>query len=252
MNLNISTWEYFKDEVIVVLVDNLRFPYRICLCRLLEVSFPIALSFISISIQAWFLFIRQNGYKLKLQSSQFWPVGTTADHFQYSREVTGSLFEFNFILTNQRLIPKFGMKLCRHIRLNEVLYQALFPILRAWSQVTFKGGSSPSKIFQNGNLQPPFSWTKERRRLTPSDRLTVSNLNQFISNEHFQMENILCLKQLLNPNDFMAKLDLSGRSRGLSTIPSVYMEGPNIPISSPAIRVVHGPKNIHESFQTCQ
>ena len=111
MNLNISTWEYFKDEVIVVLVDNLRIPYSICLCRLLEVSFPIALSFISISIQAWFLFIRQNGYKLKLQSSQFWPVGTTADHFQYSREVTGSLFEFNFILTNQRLIPKFGMKL---------------------------------------------------------------------------------------------------------------------------------------------
>jgi hypothetical protein len=86
--------------------------------------------------------------------------------------------------------------------------------------------------------------------------IDLSNLNQFISNENFQMENILCLKQLLNPNDFMVKLDLrrlpnSGHSRGLSTIPSVYMEGPNIPVSSPAIRVVHGPKNIHETSQTC-
>ena len=29
------------------------------------------------------------------------------------------------------------------------------------------------------------------------------------------------------------------------------MEGPNIPVSSPAIRVVHGTKNIHETSQTC-
>jgi hypothetical protein len=43
----------------------------------------------------------------------------------------------------------------------------------------------------------------------------------------------------------------SGHSRGLSIIPLVYMEWPNISISSPAIRVVHGPKNIHESSQTC-
>ena len=38
--------------------------------------------------------------------------------------------------------------------------------------------------------------------------IDLSALNQFVINEHFQMENISCLKQILNQNDFMVKLDL--------------------------------------------
>ena len=38
--------------------------------------------------------------------------------------------------------------------------------------------------------------------------IDLSALNQFVTNEHFQMENISSLKQMLNQNDFMVKLDL--------------------------------------------
>jgi hypothetical protein len=38
--------------------------------------------------------------------------------------------------------------------------------------------------------------------------IDLSHLNKFITNEHFQMENLMCLKHLLNPNDYVVKLDL--------------------------------------------
>ena len=38
--------------------------------------------------------------------------------------------------------------------------------------------------------------------------IDLSALNQFVINEHFQVENISCLKQILNQHDFMVKLGL--------------------------------------------
>ena len=38
--------------------------------------------------------------------------------------------------------------------------------------------------------------------------LNLLQLNQFIQYEHFKMEGIHMLKDLLKPNDFMAKIDL--------------------------------------------
>ena len=38
--------------------------------------------------------------------------------------------------------------------------------------------------------------------------IALSSLNKFIVNEHFQMENLSCLKTLLLPGDFMANIDL--------------------------------------------
>ena len=38
--------------------------------------------------------------------------------------------------------------------------------------------------------------------------IDLSSLNKFIVNEHFQMENLSCLKTLLLPGDFMTNIDL--------------------------------------------
>ena len=38
--------------------------------------------------------------------------------------------------------------------------------------------------------------------------IDLSHLNKFIANEHFQMENLTCIKHLLNVNEYMVKLDL--------------------------------------------
>ena len=38
--------------------------------------------------------------------------------------------------------------------------------------------------------------------------IDLSHLNKFIANEHFQMENLMCIKHLLNVNEYMVKLDL--------------------------------------------
>ena len=122
-------------------------------------------------------------------------------------------------------------------------------------KASFKGGNSPSKIFQNGLLQPPFPCTKERRRLTPSYRFKQSKSiylkRTFSDGKHSVSQTTTESKRLYGQTGPQGRLPNSGHSRGLSTIPSVYMEGPNIPVSSPAIRVVHGPKNIHETSQTC-
>ena len=122
-------------------------------------------------------------------------------------------------------------------------------------KASFKGGNSPSKIFQNGLLQPPFPCTKERRRLTPSYRFKQSKSiylkRTFSDGKHSVSQTTTESKRLYDQTGPQGRLPNSGHSRGLSTIPSVYIEGPNIPVSSPAIRVVHGPKNIHETSQTC-
>jgi hypothetical protein len=49
------------------------------------------------------------------------------------------------------------------------------------------------------------------RKWSPSEPFRAfleKNLNKFITNEHFQMDNLMCLKHLLNPNDYIVKLDL--------------------------------------------
>ena len=38
--------------------------------------------------------------------------------------------------------------------------------------------------------------------------IDLSHLNKFIANEHFQMENLTCIKHLLNVNEYIVKLDL--------------------------------------------
>ena len=38
--------------------------------------------------------------------------------------------------------------------------------------------------------------------------IDLSSLNKFILNEHFQVENVSCLKTLLLPGDFMTNIDL--------------------------------------------
>ena len=74
------------------------------------------------------------------------------------------------------------------------------------SKLLTKGAILPVKFSKMGFYSHLFLVPKKGGDLRPV--IDLSNLNQFISNEHFQMENILCLKQLLNPNDFMVKLDL--------------------------------------------
>ena len=74
--------------------------------------------------------------------------------------------------------------------LNEEISKLL--VQRAIRPVNFTNAAFYSRLF----LVP-----------APSDR-SLSALNQFVINEHFQMENISCLKQILNQHDFMVKLGL--------------------------------------------
>ena len=45
--------------------------------------------------------------------------------------------------------------------------------------------------------------------------IDLSSLNKFIVNEHFQMENLSCLKTLLLPGEFMTNIDLKDAYRSV-------------------------------------
>ena len=64
-------------------------------------------------------------------------------------------------------------------------------------------------MVQGYSLQFHTQSTQTVKRVTTVSKENVSIfdfLNQFVINEHFQMENISCIKQILNQNDFMVKL----------------------------------------------
>ena len=87
--------------------------------------------------------------------------------------------------------------------------------------------------------------------------IDLSHLNKFIANEHFQMENLMCIKHLLNVNEYMVKLRPKGRlpngrrSSRVTEVPSVCLARPNLSVSSLTIRAKHGTTNIYETTETC-
>ena len=74
------------------------------------------------------------------------------------------------------------------------------------SKLVQKGAVSQLNNSTNGFYSRLFLVPKKGGDLRPV--IDLSNLNRFITNEHFQMENILSLRHLLNPQDLMAKVDL--------------------------------------------
>ena len=81
------------------------------------------------------------------------------------------------------------------------------PILNAEiSKLQLKGAIRPVNFTNAAFYSRLFLVPKKGGDLRPV--IDLSALNQFVINEHFQMENISCLKQILNQNDFMIKLDL--------------------------------------------
>ena len=69
-----------------------------------------------------------------------------------------------------------------------------------------KGAIRPVKFASTAFYSHLFLVPKKGGDLRPV--LGLRALNQFVTNEHFQMENISGLKQMLTQNDFMVKLDL--------------------------------------------
>jgi hypothetical protein len=69
-----------------------------------------------------------------------------------------------------------------------------------------KGAISPVQFSPGGFYSRLFLVPKKGGSVRPV--IDLSQLNKFITNEHFQMENLTCIKHLLCPNDYMVKLDL--------------------------------------------
>ena len=74
------------------------------------------------------------------------------------------------------------------------------------SKLHLKGAIRPFNFTNAAFYSRLFLVPKKGGDLRPV--IDLSALNQFVINENFQMENISCLKQILNQNDFMVKLDL--------------------------------------------
>ena len=74
-------------------------------------------------------------------------------------------------------------------------------------------------------------------------------------NEHFQMENLMCLKHLLNPNDYMVKLDLKDAYLTVGVHSQQFLrfiwQGQTLSVPSPTVQTKHSATNIYEAVKTC-
>ncbi len=71
-----------------------------------------------------------------------------------------------------------------------------------------KGAISPVQYSPEGFYSRLFLVPKKDGSSSFRPVIDLRQLNKFITNEHFQMENLTCIKHLLYPNDYMVKLDL--------------------------------------------
>ena len=69
-----------------------------------------------------------------------------------------------------------------------------------------KGAIQKTPFTRDGFYSRLFLVPKKGGSMRPV--IDLSSLNKFIVNEHFQMENLSCLKTLLSPGDFMTNIDL--------------------------------------------
>ena len=81
-----------------------------------------------------------------------------------------------------------------------------------------KGAIAPLDFSPTGFYSRLFLVPKKGGSFRPV--IGLSQLNKFIANEHFQMENLMCIKHLLNPNEYMVKLDLKNAYLTVSVHPN--------------------------------
>ncbi len=84
--------------------------------------------------------------------------------------------------------------------------------------------------------------------------IDLSQLNKFITNKHFQMENLTCIKHLLYPLHGQIRpercLFSGGDSPTITTVPSVYLAGANLSVSMPTVRAKHGTTHFYKTTET--
>lgn len=84
--------------------------------------------------------------------------------------------------------------------------------------------------------------------------LNLKVLNMYTEHEHFKMEGIDCVRDLLTRREYMCKLDLRDAYLSVPINPSevseVSVEGHNISVQCPPIWAGHGPSGLHEDTQT--
>lgn len=79
-------------------------------------------------------------------------------------------------------------------------------ISREVNELLQKGAIQKTPFTRDGFYSRLFLVPKKGGSMRPV--IDLSSLNKFIVNEHFQMENLSCLKTLLLPGDFMTNIDL--------------------------------------------
>ena len=108
---------------------------------------------------------------------------------------------------SSRVSPAISHTTFTNSQTRDVVSKENIPILNAEiSKLQLKGAIRPVNFTNAAFYSRLFLVPKKGGDLRPV--IDLSALNQFVINEHFQMENISCLKQILNQNDFMVKLDL--------------------------------------------
>ena len=113
-----------------------------------------------------------------------------------------------------------------------------------------KGAIQKTPFTRDGFYSHPFLLPKKGGSMRPV--IDLSSLNKFMVNEHFQIENLSCLKTLLIDKYRLKRcLPFCFCSRVFLKVSSLHLEGHMLPVESLTIRTMSSPQDFYESFKTC-
>ena len=159
----------------------------------------------------------------------------------------------------------FGPQLCKRLH-NKPTEQASptcpsqgAKLLKRGNSEPFQGGSEYGR--QECNIQslhktrrfPITTVHGSKKRWGPKPIINLKRLNSFVHTEHFKMEGIHMLKDLLKPNDWMTKVNLKDTYYTSSDKPqkvaAVQVARRNLSVQLSPFQVVVGSVDLHQDYK---
>lgn len=120
-----------------------------------------------------------------------------------------------------------------------------------------KGAITQIPLSKDGYYSRIFLVPKKGGGMRPV--IDLSSLNNFVENQHFQMENLSSIKTLLKQGEFMTKLDLNdaylkdaynSNEPSIAEVSSFHLERQSISIQSPSIWPERSASSVYQTIKT--
>ena len=182
-----------------------------------------------------------------------WLAGRTANHFRNWEAITSDKWVLQTVRGYQLEFvnmptQKQASMTCASKKLSELISQEIEATIQKGAVEEVDPRSSVEGFYSRLFLVP-----KKDGKHRPV--INLRPLNAFLRHQHFKMEGIHVVRDLLQQGDWMARIERCLlRSASVSIrpqIPALQVAEQGLRVHMPSFRVVHSPTSIHQSAQAC-